>query len=131
MQQRASAALFLALLGLFGLLAISNISRGAAVAAFALLSGTLAAWYAATAIRRARRAATALPHGSVLALVIAGAGITVSVIVLAGFALFGKQLSAYSQCVSGANTLMAQQDCYSQLTHSLTATVPLRSPSAG
>lgn len=131
-QQRATAALFLALLSLAGLLAFSNVSRGVYVVVFALAAGVLAAWFAGTAIGRARHQRTALPHGSVTALVIAGIGMAISLVLLAGFAVFGKQLSAYSQCLRGANTVSAQQACHSQFMHSVTGRLSgLRSGSRG
>jgi hypothetical protein len=131
-QQQATAALFLALLSLAGLLAIGNLTRGAVVAAFGLLASAAAGWYAAAALRQARRQGTALPHGCVAALIIAGASMTISVILLAGFAVFGKQVSAYSHCLSGANTLSAQHACSRDFAHSLSGVVShLRQASRG
>ena len=46
-------------------------------------------------------------------------GVLVSGVLLAGFALFGKQASAYSQCLSGANTIAAQQTCRTQFTRAI------------
>ena len=51
----------------------------------------MAVWLAATAMRRARRRGTAGPRGSVVAIVIGGVGVLISAVLLAGFALFGKQ----------------------------------------
>ena len=102
------------------------------VAGFALAAGALAVWFAATSIRRARRQHTALPRGSVIALVIAGIGMAISIVLLAGFAMFGKQVSAYSRCLSGANTIVAENTCHSQFMNSLTGTASgLRSGSHG
>jgi predicted PurR-regulated permease PerM len=119
LQQRSVAALFLALLSLFGLLGLSNFQRGVYIVAFALVAGTMAVWLAATAMRRARRRGTAGPRGSVVAIVIGGVGVLISGVLLAGFALFGKQASTYSQCLSGANTVAAQQTCRTQFTHAI------------
>lgn len=119
LQQRSVAALFLALLSLFGLLGLSNFQRGVYIVAFALVAGTMAVWLAATAMRRARRRGTAGPRGSVVAIVIGGVGVLISGVLLAGFALFGKQASTYSQCLSGANTVAAQQACRTQFTHAI------------
>jgi hypothetical protein len=113
-RQRAVAALFLSLLSLFGLLALSNFQRGIYIVAFALVVGALGIWLAATALRRARRSGTAGPRGSVTAIVIGGIGVLLSAVLLAGFAVFGKQAAAYSQCLSGANTNAAQQACQTQ-----------------
>ena len=118
-QQRSVAALFLALLSLFGVLGLSNFQRGVYIVAFALVAGAMAVWLAGTAIRRARRGGTAGPRGSGIALVIGVVGVLVSGVLLAGFALFGKQASTYSQCLSGANTIVAQQACRTQFTRAI------------
>jgi hypothetical protein len=62
---------------------------------------------------------TAGPRGSVVAIVIGGVGVLISGVLLAGFALFGKQASTYSQCLSGANTVAAQQTCRTQFTRAI------------
>ncbi len=118
-QQRSVAALFLALLSLFGVLGLSNFQRGVYIVAFALVAGAMAVWLAATALRRARRGGTAGPRGSVVAIVIGGVGVLISGVLLAGFALFGKQASTFTQCLSGANTVAAQQTCRTQFTHAI------------
>ena len=118
-QQRSVAALFLALLSLFGVLGLSNFQRGVYIVAFALVAGAMAIWLAATALRRAQRGGTAGPRGSVVAIVIGGVGVLVSGVLLAGFALFGKQASTFTQCLSGANTVAAQQTCRTQFTRAI------------
>ena len=117
--QRAVAALFLALLSLFGLLGLSNLQRGIYIVTFTVIVGVLAIWLAATAIIRARRSGTAGPRGSVTALVIGGVGVLISTLLITGFALFGKQAAAYSRCLSGANTITAQQACQSQFSRAI------------
>lgn len=121
MQRRATAALFLALLSLFGLMAIDNLTRGVYVAGFALLAGLAAIWFAATSITRTRRQGTARPRASVTATVIAGIGVLISAVLIAGFAMLGQQLSAYSQCLSGANTIMARQACQQQFSSAVSS----------
>ncbi len=113
-QQRAVAALFLGLLSLFGLLGLSNLQRGVYIVAFALLAGGLAVWLAITALRRARQSGTRGPRGAVAAIVLGGIGVLLSATLLGGFALFGKQVNTFSQCVSGANTITAEQACQNQ-----------------
>ena len=113
-QQWTVAAFFLAVLSLFGVLGLSNFQRGVYIVAFALVAGAMAIWLAGTALRRARRGGTAGPRGSVVVIVIGGAGVLISGILLAGFALLGHQASAFSQCLSGANTVAAQQTCQNQ-----------------
>ena len=106
--------MFLALLSLFGVLGLSNFQRGVYIVAFALVAGAMAIWLAGTAIRRARRGGTAGPRGSVVAISIGGVGVLISGVLLAGFALFGHQASTFTQCISGANTIAAQQTCRTQ-----------------
>ena len=123
-QQRALAALLLSVLSLFGLLGVSNFQRGVYIVGFALLSGALAIWLAATALARTRRAGTAGPRGSVTAIVIGGIGVLLSGILLLGFALFGTQARTFSRCLSGANTIAAQQACKNQFVHSIQQVTP-------
>jgi hypothetical protein len=123
-QQRAVAALSLALLSLLGLLGLSNFQRGRYIVGFALVVGILAVWFAITAIVRARRRGTALPRGSVIATVIGVLGVLLSGLLLAGFALFGPQATRYSQCLSGANTISAQQSCRDQFIRSIENATP-------
>lgn len=123
-QQRALAALVLSVLSLFGLLGVSNFQRGVYIVGFALVSGVLAIWLAATALARTRRAGTAGPRGSVTAIVIGGIGVLLSGLLLLGFALFGQQASTFSRCLSGANTIAAQQACRNQFAHSIEQVTP-------
>jgi hypothetical protein len=123
-QQRTVAAFFLAVLSLFGVLGLSNFQRGVYIVLFALVAGAMAIWLAGTAIRRARRGGTAGPRGSVVVIVIGGAGVLVSSLLLAGFALLGHQASAFSQCLSGANTVAAQQRCQNQFMRAVRNATP-------
>jgi hypothetical protein len=123
-QQRTVAAFFLAVLSLFGVLGLSNFQRGVYIVLFALVAGAMAIWLAGTAIRRARRGGSAAPRGSVVVIVIGGAGVLVSTLLLAGFALLGHQASAFSQCLSGANTVAAQQRCQSQFMRAVRNATP-------
>jgi hypothetical protein len=123
-QQRAVAALLLSVLSLFGLLGVSNFQRGVYIVGFALVAGALAIWLAGTALARTRRAGTAGPRGSVTAIVIGGVGVLLSGILLLAFALFGKQASTFSRCLSGANTIAAQQACQNQFIHSIKQVSP-------
>jgi hypothetical protein len=118
-QQRAVAALFLALLSLFGLLGLNNFQRGIYIVASTLLAGALAVWFAITSRVRARRGGTRSPRGSVAAIVLGGAGVLLSGFLLVGLAAFGKQAVTYSRCVSGANTIAARQACENQFVHAV------------
>jgi hypothetical protein len=119
-QQRALAALLVSLLSLAGFLGFNvDLRRGVLIIGYALLAGLVALWLGLTALSRARRARTARPRGAVPAAVIAAVGIGFSTLLLLAFAVFGSQLSGYSQCLTGASTITAQQSCYSQLSHAL------------
>ena len=120
LQHRALAALFVALLSLAGFLGFNiEVRHSILIVIYALLAGALALWLAVTAIRRARRGRTARPRGSVAAIVLAGTGIVLSVVMLGAYALFGPQLSQYGKCLSEANTLTTQQACFSQFSRAL------------
>jgi hypothetical protein len=54
-----------------------------------------------------------------VALTIGVVGVLISGVLLAGFALFGHQASAFSQCMSGANTDAAQQACRTQFNRAI------------
>ena len=118
-QQRAVAALLVALLSLTGVLALGDPQRGVYLVAYALLAGAVAMWLAVSSLARARRGRTARPHGSAAATAIAGIGILFSAILLLAFIVLGRQMSEYGQCLSEAGTTTAQQFCQVQFTHAV------------
>src|SRR5262247_4554132 len=120
LRHRALAALFVALLSLAGLLGFNiEAQRAVLVIVYSLLAGGTALWLALTAMRRARRSRTARPRGSVTATVIAGVGVALAAAMLLAFGLFGRQLSDYGRCLSGANTITGSQSCFSRFSHAL------------
>ena len=126
LQHRALAALCVALLSLVGFLGFNiEVHHGIVIVIYALLAGAIALWLALTAMSRARRSRTARPRGSVAATVIAGVGIGLATVMLVAFGLFGRELADYGRCMSGANTLAAQQSCYDGFTHALDRQVGL------
>jgi hypothetical protein len=126
LQQRSFAALILALISLVGLLmANDNIRRGIVVLAVTLVIGGGGLWLSTTAMSRAKKGGTARPRLSVLATVLATAGTGLSALALLGFALFWPQISQYSNCMAGANTVIAQTTCNQQLSNSLPANAHL------
>jgi hypothetical protein len=64
----------------------------------------------------------------VAATAIAGVGLGLSTALLLAFAIFGQQMSAYGQCLSGANTIAAQQSCNSQFSNTLSRQITLLGP---
>ena len=126
LQQRALAALIMALISLFGLaMANDNVRRLVVVMTVTAVIGGGSLWLSVTAMSRAKKARTARPRFSVLATVLAVAGTGLSALALLGFALFWPQISQYSKCMAGANTVIAQNACNKQLTNSLPAGVHL------
>lgn len=120
LRHRALAALIVALLSLVGLLGFNiEAPRAVLVVVYSLLAGATALWLAVTAMRRARHSRTARPRGSVAATVLAGIGVGLAGVMLMAFGLFGRQLSDYGRCLSGANTITASQSCYSRFSHAL------------
>ena len=120
LRQEALAAFVLGVLSLVGLaLGLGNLRRGVFVAVLALLFGVTAIWLGVRANRRARRSGTARPRGAVSGIVLGGFGLAFSMLWLLVLAVFWPQLSTYYNCMSGANTVAAQQACHTQLTNSI------------
>jgi len=119
-RQRALAALALGVLSLIGLmLGLGNLHRGIYVVVVTLLFALAAIWLGVTASRRARRSGTARPRGALGGVVLGGLGLALSALWLLVLAVFWPQLNAYYNCMSGANTVAAQQACHNQFTNSV------------
>ena len=113
-------ALALGVLSVLGLaLGLGNLRRGVFVAIVTLLFAAMGIWLGIRANRRARRSGTARPRGTISAIVLGGFGLAFSVLWLLVLAVFWPQLSTYYNCMSGANTVAAQQACHTQLTNSI------------
>jgi hypothetical protein len=120
LQQRSWAALMLAILSLITMMLMSgNVRRGVYVVVVALVIAITGLWLAISAMSRARRGGSGRPRGAVLATVLGAVGCLFSAFVLAGFLMFWPQLTQYSDCLSGANTVSAQQACQQQLNNSV------------
>lgn len=116
----------MALISLFGLaMANDNVRRLVVVMTVTAVIGGGSLWLSVTAMSRAKKARTARPRFAVLSTVLAVAGTGLSALALLGFALFWPQISQYSKCMAGANTVIAQNACNKQLTNSLPAGVHL------
>lgn len=120
-QQRAWAALALGVLSPLGLVLglQSNLHRSVYVVALALAIGVAAVWLGFSALRTARRGGTARPRGAVGGTTGGIIGLTFSVLALIAFAAFWPQLNQLSNCMSGANTVSAQQACQRQFSRSV------------
>ena len=115
-RQRAFAGLLLALIAVVGLLMVNNnLRRGIVVLAVTLVIGGTGLWLSLTSMSRAKKAGTARPRLAMLATVLAVAATGLSALALLGFALFWPQISQFSNCMAGANTVIAQNACNQQL----------------
>ncbi|HLI36768.1 MAG TPA: hypothetical protein VKV80_05430 [Streptosporangiaceae bacterium] len=130
-RQRGWAALAMGLLSLIGLSLVGDMRRAVYVVALTLLIGAAAAWLGVSAMRRARRAGTARPGGAVGGTVLGVIGLAFSALTLLAFAVFWRELSAYSSCMNGANTIAAQQACQQQLSRSFGIRITGLRPPAG
>jgi ABC-type amino acid transport system permease subunit len=120
LQQRSWAALMLAILSLIAMMLMTgNVRRGVYVVVVALVVAATGLWLAISAMSRARRSATGRPRGVVLATILGVLGFLFSAFVLAGFLMFWPQLTQYSNCLAGANTVSGQQACQQQLNNSV------------
>ena len=119
LQQRVWAALMLALISLFAMTMIGNVRRGVIVVGVAFIIAATALWLSTSAMSRARRGARAPCPAAVFATVLGTAGLVFSGLALAVFAVLWPQLTQYSNCLSGANTVSAKQACQQQLNNSV------------
>jgi peptidoglycan/LPS O-acetylase OafA/YrhL len=119
LQQRAWAALALALLSLLAMTLISNIHRGVYVVGVALVVAVVALVLAFGAMSAARKAGTRRPRGAVAAAVLGLIGAVFCGFALAGFLIFHTELSQYATCMSGANTTATRTACQNQLDNSV------------
>lgn len=123
-QQRAWAAAFMTLIGLFGLFGgysasiVNSVQRGVYPIGAAIVIGIVAVWLAVTSMTRARRLGSARPRGAIFAIVVSAIGIVMGALMLAGFAALWPQMTQLSQCESGANTIAAHDACYQQFVSS-------------
>jgi hypothetical protein len=120
LQQRAWAALTLAVLSLLAMTLISNLHRAVYVLAVALIFTAIALVLAITAMSAARRAGTRRPRGAVFATVLGAIGFVCSGFALAGFLLFSAQFTQYANCMNAAGSVVAQQTaCQTQLNNAV------------
>ena len=112
-------ALGLGVLSLVGLSLAGGMRRAVYVIIATLLLGAVSAWLGGTALSRARRGGTARPRGAIGGTILGILGLAFSAIMLIVFALFWNELSAYSSCLSGANTLTAQRACQHQFSQTI------------
>jgi hypothetical protein len=115
LQQRAWAALALAVLSLLAITLISNIARGAYVVGVALAVAAVGLVLAFGSMSAAKRAGTRRPRGVIAATILGLIGFLFSGILLIGFLAFGSEIDQYSNCMKAANTTATQAACENQL----------------
>jgi hypothetical protein len=115
LQQRAWAALALAVLSLLAITLISNIARGAYVVGVALAVAAVGLVLAFGSMSAAKRAGTRRPRGVIAATILGVVGFVFCSFALAGFLIFRTELNQYANCMNGANTTATQTACENQL----------------
>jgi hypothetical protein len=120
LRQRALVGFSLGVLSLLGLaFGLGNLSRSMYVAGLSLLFAVTAIWLGVWTNRSARRNGTARARGAVSGIVLGALGLGFSTLWLLALVIFWPQLSAYNNCMSGANTVAAQQACHTAFTNSV------------
>jgi uncharacterized membrane protein len=119
LQQRAAAALVLALLSLIAMLLIGNKHRAVYVIAVALVVAVIALALAMSAVRSAKRARTRRPRAAVASLVLGAIGTLFSGFALAGLLIFWTQYMQYANCLDSATTAATQNACQQQFENSV------------
>jgi hypothetical protein len=119
LQQRAWAALTLAVLSLIAMVEIGSIRRGIYVIAVALAVALIGLALAINALSAARRAGTRRPRGGVAAVVLCGLGSVISGFALIGFIAYWSPLMTYANCLNGASTISVQDACQQQLDNTI------------
>jgi peptidoglycan/LPS O-acetylase OafA/YrhL len=118
-RQRAWAALTLAVLSLLTMMLMSNVQRGAYVAAVAVIVALVAIAVAVSATSAAKRAGARRPRAAIWGTILGVLGLVLSAFALAAFLIFHTQLDQYANCMNGAITSAEQQSCQTQLNNSI------------
>jgi hypothetical protein len=120
LQQRAWAALTLAVLSLFAMMLISNLQRAVYVIAVALVFAVIALVLAISAMSAAKRSGTRRPRGAAFGTVLGAIGLLFGGFALAGFLLFSAQFTQYANCMNAAGSVATLQSaCQTQLNNSV------------
>ncbi|HEX3513349.1 MAG TPA: hypothetical protein VHT26_05035 [Trebonia sp.] len=119
LQQRAAAALILALLSLIAMMLIGNLQRAAYVIAVALAVAVVALVLAISSMKAAKQAGTRRPRVAVASVLLGTAGALFSAFALAGLLIFWSQYMQYAKCLNGATTTATQNACQQQFENSI------------
>jgi O-antigen ligase len=119
LQQRAAAALILALLSLIAMMLIGNLQRAVYVIAVALAVAVVALVLAISSVKAAKRAGTRRPRVATVSALLGVAGALFSAFALAGLLIFWSQYMQYAKCLNGATTTATQNACQQQFENSI------------
>jgi hypothetical protein len=119
LQQRATAALVLALLSLIAMLLIGNLQRAVYVVAVALVVALVGLALAISAMKAAKRAGTRRPRAAVGGVLLGAIGALFSGFALVGLLIFWSQYMQYADCLNGASTVATQNACQQQFENSI------------
>lgn len=124
LQQRAAAALVLAVLSLIAMMLIGNLQRAPYVMGVTLVVAVVGLALAISAMRAAKRAGTRRPRASVASVVLGGIGTLFSGLALLGFLIFWSQLMQYANCMNAAaSSTAAQNVCQTVFNNSVSAKI--------
>jgi predicted PurR-regulated permease PerM len=124
LQQRAAAALFLAVLSIIAMTLIGSWQRAAYVLAVACVVALTGFVLAISAMRAAKRAGTRRPRVSVAAAVLSGICAVFAGLATISFLFFGAQLTQFANCMNAAGSSTAAQNaCQTGLQNAITARV--------
>jgi O-antigen ligase len=119
LQQRAAAALVLALLSLIAMMLIGNLQRAVYVVAVALVVAVAALALAISAMKGAKRAGSRRPRAALASVLLGAVGALFSGAALVGLLAFWSQYMQYAKCLNGANTVATQSACEQQFKNSV------------
>jgi uncharacterized membrane protein len=119
LQQRAAAALVLAVLSLIAMMLIGNLERAVYVVVVALVVALVALALAISAMRAAKRAGSRRPRAAMASVVLGSIGALFSALALAGLLAFWSQYMQYARCLDGASTVATQNACEQQFKNSV------------
>jgi hypothetical protein len=119
LQQRATAALVLALLSLIAMLLIGNLQRAVYVVAVALTVALVGLALAISAMKAAKRSGTRRPRAAVGGVLLGAVSALFSGFALVGLLIFWSQYMQYADCLNGASTVATQNACQQQFENSI------------
>lgn len=119
LQQRAAAALILAVLSLITMTLIGNLQRAVYVVAVALAVAVVALVLAVSAMKAAKRAGTRRPRAATASVLLGAAAALFSAFALIGLLAFWSQYMQYARCLNGAATVAARNACEQQFKNSI------------